>query len=174
MTLCDPMNCSPPGLPVHHKLPEFTQTHAHRVGDTIQPSQPLSSPSPAVSLSQHQDLFKWVSSLHQVAKVLEIQLQHQSFQWTSRTYLLQDGLAYVSEYTYNNIYYMIFIFQCHSWFSLHVSLTLKWSPSHSSGLSFLPSCLLSPSTLQKSSPNPWHPDRLSHPIPLLPKWGIFC
>ena len=79
-TLCDPMNHSTPGLPVHHQLPEFTQTHVHRVGDAIQPSHPLSSPSPAFNLSQHQGLFKWVSSLHQVAKVLEFQLQHQSFQ----------------------------------------------------------------------------------------------
>ena len=85
-TLCDPMNRSTPGLPVHHQLPEFTQTHIHRVGDAIQPSHPLSSPSPPASNpSQHQGLFHWVSSLHQVAKVLELQLQHQSFQWTPRT-----------------------------------------------------------------------------------------
>ena len=78
-TLCDPMDCSTPGLPVHHQLPESTQTHVHWVGDTIQPSRPLLSPSPpALNLSQHQGLFKWVSSLHQVAKVLEFQLQHQS------------------------------------------------------------------------------------------------
>ena len=70
-TLCDPMECSTPGLPVHHQLPEFIQTHVHRVSDAIQPSHPLSSPSlPALNLSQHQGLFKWVSSLHQVAKVL--------------------------------------------------------------------------------------------------------
>ena len=88
-TLCDPMNHSTPGLPVHHQLPEFTPTHVHWVGDAIQPSHPLSSPSPpALNLSQHQSLFKWVSSSHQVAKVLEFQLQHQSFQWTFRTDLL--------------------------------------------------------------------------------------
>ena len=93
-TLCDPMNCSTPGLPVHYKLPAFTQTHAHRVGDVIQPSHPLSSPSPpALNPSQHQGLFQWVNSLHEVAKVLEFQLQHQSLQWTPRTYLLQDGLV---------------------------------------------------------------------------------
>ena len=74
-TLCDPMDCSTPSLPVHHQLPESTQTHVHRVGDAIQPSHPLSSPSPpALNLSQHQGLFKWVSSLHQVAKGLEFQL----------------------------------------------------------------------------------------------------
>ena len=71
-TLCDPMNPSTPGLPVHHQLPEFTQTHLHRVGDAIQPSHPLSSPSPpAPNPSQHQGLFQWVSSSHEVAKVLE-------------------------------------------------------------------------------------------------------
>ena len=88
-TLCDPMNHSTPGLPVHHHLPEFTQTHVHRVGDAIQPSHPLSSPSPpAPNPSQHQSLFKWVNSSHEAAKVLEFQLQHQSFQWTPRTGLL--------------------------------------------------------------------------------------
>ena len=84
VTLCDPMDCSTPGLPVHHQLPESTQTHAHRVGDAIQPSHPLVSPSPpALNLSQHQGLFQWASSLHQVAEVLEFQLQHQSFHWKS-------------------------------------------------------------------------------------------
>ena len=84
-TLCDPMDCSTPGLPVHHQLPEFTQTHVHWVSDANQPSHLLSSPSPAFNLSQHQGLFKWVSSSHQVAKVLEFQLRHQSFQWIFRT-----------------------------------------------------------------------------------------
>ena len=94
LTLCDSMNCSTPGLPVHHQLPESTQTHVHRVGDAIQPSHPLSSPSPpALNLSQHQGLFQWVSSLQQVAKVLEFQLQHQSFQWIFRTDFLYDGLV---------------------------------------------------------------------------------
>ena len=88
-TLCNPMNHSTPGLPVHHQLPEFTQTHVHWVDDAIQPSHPLWSPSPpAPSPSQHQGLFQWVSSSHEVAKVLEFQLQHQSFQWTPRTDLL--------------------------------------------------------------------------------------
>ena len=80
---CDPMNCSTPGLPIHHQRLKSTQTHVHWVGDTIQPSYPLLFPSPpALNLSQHQGLFQWVSSLHQVAKVLDFQLQHQSFQWT--------------------------------------------------------------------------------------------
>ena len=83
-TLCAPMDCSTPGLPVHHQLPEFTQTHVHRISDAIQSSHPLSSPSPPdFNLSQHQGLFQWVSSLHQVAKVLEF--QQQSFQWIFRT-----------------------------------------------------------------------------------------
>ena len=82
LTLCDPMDCSTPGLPVHHQLPEPTQTHVHCIGDVIQPSHPLSSPSsPAFNLSQHQGLFKWVSSFHRVAKVLKLQHQHQFFQW---------------------------------------------------------------------------------------------
>ena len=94
-TLCDPMNRSTPGLPVHHQLLEFTQTHVHWVSDAIQPSHPLSSPfpSPALNLSQHQGLFKWASSSHQVARVSEFQLQHQSFQWTPRTDLLWNGLV---------------------------------------------------------------------------------
>ena len=83
-TLWDPMDCSMPGFPVHHKLPELAQTHVHWVSDAIQPS-PLSSPSPAFNLSQHQDHFQWVNSSHQVAKVLEFQVQHQSFQWIFRT-----------------------------------------------------------------------------------------
>ena len=88
-TLCDPMNHSTPGLLIHYQLPESTQTHVHWVSDAIQPSHPLSSPSsPALNLSQHQGLFKWLSFSHQVAKVLEFQLQHQSYQWTPRTDLL--------------------------------------------------------------------------------------
>ena len=84
--LCYPMNRSMPGLPVHHQLPEFTQPHVRWVSDAIQPSNPLLSPfPPAFSLFQHQGLFTWVSSLHQVTKVLEFQLQHQCFQWKIRT-----------------------------------------------------------------------------------------
>ena len=94
LTLCDPMDCSMPGLPVHHQLPEFIQTHVHWVCDAIQPSHPLSSPSPpAFNLSQHQGLFQWVSSLHQVATVLEFQPQHHSFLWIFRTDFLYDGLV---------------------------------------------------------------------------------
>ena len=88
-TLCNPVNRSTPGLSVHHQLPEFTQTHVHWVGDAIQPSHPLSSPSPpAPNPSQHQSLFQWINSSHEVAKVLEFQLQHHSFQRTPRTDLL--------------------------------------------------------------------------------------
>ena len=89
LTLCNLMDCSTPGFPVHHQLLELAQTHVHQVSDDIQPSHPLSSSSPpAFNLSQHQGLFQWVSSLHQVAKVLEFQLQHQSFQWIFRTNFL--------------------------------------------------------------------------------------
>ena len=83
------MNHSTPGRPVHHQLPEFTQTHVHQLGDAIQPSHPLSSSlPPAPNPSQHQGLFQWVNSSHEVVKVLEFQPQHQSFQWTPRTGLL--------------------------------------------------------------------------------------
>ena len=86
LSLCDPRDCSMPGLPVHQQLLEVTQTHVHQVSDAIQPSHPLSSLSPPTfNLSQHQGLFKWVSPSHQVAKVLEFQLQHQSLQWTFKT-----------------------------------------------------------------------------------------
>ena len=104
-TLCDPVNRSTPGLPVHHQLPEFTQTHVHRVGDVIQLSHPLSSPSPpAPNTSQHQGLFQWVNSSHEVAKVLEFQLQHQSFMntqdwsplaWTGWISVQSKGLSRV-------------------------------------------------------------------------------
>ena len=78
--LCDPMDCSLPGFPVLHGLPELVQTHVHWLGDAIQPSHPVSSPSsPTFSLFQHQSLFQWVGSSHQVAKVLELQLQHNLF-----------------------------------------------------------------------------------------------
>ena len=94
LSLCDPMDRSTPSFPVHHQLLELTQTHFLWVGDAIQPPHPLSSPSPhAFNLSQNQGLFKSVSSSHQVAKVLEFQLQHQSFQWIFRVDFLQDWLV---------------------------------------------------------------------------------
>ena len=86
--ICNPMDCSMPGLLVHHQLLESTQTHVHWVGDAIQLSHPL---PPALNLSQYQDLFKWVSFSHEVASVLEFQLQHQSFQWIFRTLMLTKG-----------------------------------------------------------------------------------
>ena len=93
-TLCDPMNGSTPGLPVHHHLPEFTQTHVHRVCDAIQSSHPRSSPSPpGPNPPQHQRLFQWVNSSHEVAKVLESQPQHHSFQRNPRVDLLQNALV---------------------------------------------------------------------------------
>ena len=94
LTLCDPMNRSTPGLSVHHQLLEFTQTHVHRVSETIQQSHPLSSPSPsAPNPSQHQRLFQWVNSSHEEAKVLEFQLQYHSLQRNPRADLLQNGLV---------------------------------------------------------------------------------
>ena len=94
--LCDRMDCGAPGFPVLHCPPELTQTHVHWVNDAIQPSHLLSSPSPpALSLTQHQGLFQWVGSLDQVAKLLKLQLQHQSFQWISRV----DWFPLVSSYS---------------------------------------------------------------------------
>ena len=92
--LCDPMDYSKPGFPVLHDLPEFAQTHVHRVSDTIQPSHPPSPPSvPIFNLSQHQGPFQWVSSSPPVAEVLQFQLQHQSIQWIVRVDFLWDGLV---------------------------------------------------------------------------------
>ena len=97
LTLCDPMDCSIPGFTVHHQLPEPTQTHIHLISDVIKPSHPLSSPSPpAFNLSQHQCLFKWISSSHQVAKVLEFQLQHQPFQWIIQNWFPLGWTGWIS------------------------------------------------------------------------------
>ena len=94
LTLCDPMNCSTPGVPVHYQILKFTKTHVRRVSGTIQLSEDaLLSPSPpAPNPSQYQGLFQRVNSLHEMAKVLEFQLQDQSFQYTARTDLLQFSL----------------------------------------------------------------------------------
>ena len=95
LTLRDPMDCSTPGFPVHHQLLELAQTHVHWVGDAIRLSHPLSSPSPpAFNLSQHQGLLQWVRASYQVAKVLELQLQHQSFQWIFGTDFLYNWLVW--------------------------------------------------------------------------------
>ena len=85
LTLCNPMDYSTPGFPNHHQLPKLAQTHVHWVHDAIQPSHSLSSPSPAFNLSQQQGLFQWVSSLHQVDRLVEFQLQQQSCQQIFRT-----------------------------------------------------------------------------------------
>ena len=114
------MNRSTPGLPVHHQLPEFTQTHVHQVSDAIQPSHPLSSPSPPdPNPSQHQGLFQWVNSSHEVAKVLEFQLQHQSFQWTPRTDLLAVQGTLKSLLQHHNS--KASIFQCSAFFTVQLS-----------------------------------------------------
>ena len=93
--LCDPMDCSTPGFPLLHYLPQFAQTYVHWVSDATQPSHPLSPPSPpALNLSQHQGLFQWVGSLHQLVNLLELQLQHQSFQWIFRIDFLYNWLVW--------------------------------------------------------------------------------
>ena len=95
LSLCSPMDCSTPGFPVLHCLSEFAHTHVHWVGDVIQPSHPLSSPSrPALHLTQHQSLLQWVGCFHQVAKALELQLQPQFFQWIFRVDFLYDWLVW--------------------------------------------------------------------------------
>ena len=99
---CNPMDCSTPGFPVHHQLLELAQTHVHRVGDAIQPSHPLLAPSPpAFNLSQHQGLFHWINSSHQMAKLLEFQLHHQSFQWVFRVDYTGNRNLFISKYQGN-------------------------------------------------------------------------
>ena len=108
-TLCNSMNHGTPDLPVHHQLLESTQTHVHRVSDAIQPSHPLSSPSPpALNLSQHQGLFKWSISSHQVARVLELQLQHQLLVFI--IWYIIDHFCFSDEFSllslWNNTFYL--------------------------------------------------------------------
>ena len=126
-TLWNPMDCSTPFFPVHHQLPELAQTHVHWVGDAIQPSHPLLSPSPpAFNLFQHQgDAFHWVTSLHQVAKVL--QLQHQSFQWIFRTDFLPDGLGLILQSNGLSRVFSNTTVQKHQFSGTQLSL---WSNSH--------------------------------------------
>ena len=137
LTLWDPMNRSTPGLPVHHQLPESTQTHAHWVSDAIQPSYPLSSPSPpALNLPQHQGLFHWVSFSHQVAKVLELQLSASvlpvSIQsWfplglTGLISLLSKGLSRVfsSTITWKHQFFRT---QPSLWFNCHIQTLTTWT-----------------------------------------------
>ena len=126
LPFCNPMDCSTPGLPVHHQLPEFTQTHVHRVGDAIQPSHPLSSPSPPTFyLSQHQGLFqKWVTSSHQVAKVFTASVLPINIQgwfhlgWTGLISFQSNGLSRV----FSNI-----TVQKHQFFSIKPSVWSSFS-----------------------------------------------
>ena len=128
LPICDPMDCSMPGFPVHHQLPELPQTHVHRVSDAIQPSHALSSLSPpAFNLCQHQGLFQWVSPLHQVAKVLEFQFKMKipmniqdwfPLGWTGWISLQSKGLSRVFSNT---------TVQKHQFFGTQLSL---WSNSH--------------------------------------------
>ena len=119
------MDCSTPGFPVHHQLLELTQTHVHHVSDAIQPSHPLPFPSPALNLSQHQGLFKWVSSSHEVAKVLELQLQHQSFQWIFRTDFLWDSVQFSSVQSLSRIW--LFATPWIAARQASLSITISWS-----------------------------------------------
>ena len=116
--------------PVHHQLPEFTQTQVHRVSDAIQPSHPLSSPSspPAPNPSQDQGLFQWVNSSHEVAKVLEFQLQHQSFQWIPKTDLLQDAVVEVI-----HISHIVILFPASDSFSKLLSMIYSAQKSNKLG-----------------------------------------
>ena len=126
-TLCDPMNRSTQGLPVHHHLPEFTQTCVHRVSDAIQPSHPGSFPSPpAPNPSQHQSLFQWVNSSHEVAKVLEFQLPKKSqgwspSEWTGWISLQSKGLS--------RVFSILSLFLCVVLESDLVSFFYKWLTS---------------------------------------------
>ena len=123
-TLCDPMNRSIPGLPVHHQLPESIQTHVHWVSDTIQPFHPLSSPfPPALNLSQHQVLLKLVNSSHEVAKVLEFQLQHQSHQWIPRDWSPLGWTGWISlQSRWLSRVFSNTTVQKHQFFGAHLSL----------------------------------------------------
>ena len=124
-----PKDCSMPGLPVHHQLLEHTQTHVHCFGDAIQPSLPLSSPSPPTfNLSHHQGLFKWISSFHQVAKVLEFQFQHQSFQWNPNGLLGSQWTSWISLQSMGlSRVFSNTTVQKHQFFGSQISL---WSSSH--------------------------------------------
>ena len=114
-SLWDPMDCSTPGFPVHHQLPKLTQTHVHWVCDAIQPSHPLSSPSlPTFNLSQHQGLFKWISSSHQVTRVLEFQLQITPLGWTGWISFQSKGLSRVFSNTTVQKY-QLFCSHIHTW-----------------------------------------------------------
>ena len=124
------MDHSTPGLPVYHKLPEFAQTHVHRVSDAIQPSHPLSSPSPpAPNPSQHQGLLQWVSSSHEVAKVLEFQLQPQSFQWTPDSTIISFRVGWLDLLAVQGTFKCLLqhysskasTFQCSAFFTVQLS-----------------------------------------------------
>ena len=126
-TLWDLMDCTTPGLLVHHQLQELAQTYVHQIGNVVQPSHPLSSPSPPVfNLSQYQCLFQWINSSYQVAKVLQVQLQHQSFQWIFRTDLRLTGLISFQAKGLSRVFSNTTV-QKHQLFSAKLSL---WSNSH--------------------------------------------
>ena len=135
------MDCRVPCFPVHHQIPEPTQIHVHWVSDAIQPFQPLLFPSSALSLSQHQGLFQWISSSHQVAKVLEFRLQHQSFQWTFRT----DFLLFFF------FSFLFFIFLFFIYFFIVVGFVIHWNES-ALDLHVFPILILPPTSLSTPIP----------------------
>ena len=125
--LCDSTNCSTPGFPVLRYLLEFAQTHVHWVDDAIQPSYPLSPPSPpAFNLSQNQGLFQWVSSSCQVAKVLKLQLRHQSFQWIGLISFMIDWFDILAVHRPSRVFSSTTLWK-HQFFSTQPSL---WSNLH--------------------------------------------
>ena len=122
-TLCNPMNCSTPGLPVPHHLPKLAQAHIHCISDAIQSSHPLTPPSlSTLNLSQNQGLFQWVNCSHQMNKILELQLQHQSFQWIFRTDFLQDWLVWSPCYPRDSQYFSSTTVWRHQFFGTPPSL----------------------------------------------------
>ena len=121
LTLCDPVDCSTPSFLVLHHFLELVQTHVHWFSDTIQPSPSLSPLSPpALNLSQHQGLFQWLGSSHQVAKVLEFQLQHQSFQWILYTDLYTDLYSFRPLRSRNLFYFFVLLSNTIPWKSIHL------------------------------------------------------
>ena len=135
LTLCDPMKCSLPGFPVLHYLLEFAQAHVHWVGDAIQPSHPLLSPSSHVlNLSHHQGFFPISQFLHQMAKLVECQLQHQSFQWIFRLDFLWDWLVWSPCCPRDSWVFSRTTIQKHQFFDIqrieYSSHSSLWSKSH--------------------------------------------
>ena len=177
------MDWSMSGFSVHHYLPEFAQTHVLWVGDVIKPSHPLSPPSLALNLSQHQGLFQWVSSSHQVAKVLELQLQHQSFQWIFRVdFLKEEGIFIILQLSTEHFPAQIRSDQSLSrvrlfatpWIAAHqasLSISNSWSLLKLMSLSWWCHPTISSSVIPFSSCPQSFPASESFPMSQLFAWG---